>query len=72
MVSSKSIRFWCVFLLAVTCCVAVGLSLMERKLEQHAVIKFHVRGGYSQTRTFNELRHVYGDDCLSLTQVKFW
>jgi hypothetical protein len=41
-------------------------------MEQHIDVKFCVKLGKSATETYNLLKEVYGDECLSRTQVFEW
>jgi hypothetical protein len=41
-------------------------------MEQHFNMKFCVRIGKSTTETYDLLKKVYGDECLSHTQVFRW
>ncbi len=47
------------------------VSLAVRK-EQRSNIKFYQKNGMSVKETWNDLDGVFGQDCLSLTQVRFW
>ena len=41
-------------------------------VEQRVNVKFCVKLGKSTTETYNSLTKVYGDECLSRTQVFEW
>ena len=41
-------------------------------MEQHVSVKFCVKLGKSTTETYDLLKKVYGDECLSRTQVFEW
>jgi len=56
---------WIVFLFS----VGVMLSV---NVEQHVNVKFCVKLGKSATETYNLLKKVYDDECLSYTQVFEW
>jgi hypothetical protein len=42
--------------------------MLSSKVEQCVNVKFCVRTGKSATETYNLLKKVYGDECLSRTQ----
>jgi hypothetical protein len=41
-------------------------------MEQCAVIKFCFKSGKTATEVYQDLKNVYGDDCLSRAQVFQW
>ncbi len=62
---------------AVTLCVLVTLLLVnmpssQLRKEQRACLKFMVQKGQRPCDCLRELRSVYGDQCMSETQVRFW
>ena len=56
---------WIVFLFS------VGITLSVN-VEQRVNVKFCVKLGKSATETYDLLKKVYGDECLSRTQVFKW
>ena len=56
---------WIVFLFS------VGITLSVN-VEQRVNVKFCVKLGKSTTETYHLLKKVYGDECLSRTQVFEW
>ena len=46
--------------------------MLSANVEQHVNIKFLTKLGKSATETYNLLTEVYGDQCLSRTQVLEW
>jgi hypothetical protein len=46
--------------------------MLSVKVEQRANVKFLTKLGKSATEMYNLLMEVYGDDCLSHTQVFEW
>ena len=44
--------------------------MLSANVEQHVNIKFLTKLGKSATETYNLLTEVYGDQCLSHTQVQ--
>ena len=53
------------------CLSSVGI-IPSANVEQHVNIKFLIKLGKSATETYNMLTAVYGDQCLSRTQVIEW
>ena len=53
------------------CLSSVGL-ILSANVEQRINIKFLTKLGKSATETYNLLTEVYGDPCLSRTQVFEW
>ena len=53
------------------CLSSVGI-LLSANVEQRVNIKFLTKLGKSATETYNLLTEVYGDQCLSRTQVFEW
>lgn len=41
-------------------------------MEQRAIIKFHAKLGTTASKTYEMLQQVYGDDCLSRSNVFLW
>ena len=56
---------WIVFLFSVKIMLTVNV-------EQHINVKFRVKLEKSATETYDLLKKVYGDECLSCTQVFEW
>jgi hypothetical protein len=56
---------WIVFLFAVGIMLSVNVK-------QRVNVKFYVRIGKSATETYDLLKKVYGEDCLSRTHVFEW
>ena len=50
---------------------SVGITLSVN-VKQHVNMKFCVKLGKSATETYDLLKKVYGDKCLSHTQVFEW
>jgi hypothetical protein len=50
----------------------VYLSPVSVKIEQRVNVKFLAKLGKSATQKYNLLTEVYGDECLSRTQVFEW
>lgn len=50
----------------------VTLNGMQKSREQRVNIKFMVALGKTPIQCWRALRDVYGDDCLSKTQVRVW
>jgi len=46
--------------------------MLSVNVEQHVNVKFYVKLGKSATETYSLLKKVYGDECLSHTQVFEW
>jgi len=46
--------------------------MLSVNVEQHINVKFCVKLGKSATETYDLLKKVYGDECLSHTQVFMW
>jgi len=46
--------------------------MLSVNMEQHVNVKFCVKLGKSATETYDLLKKVYGDECLSRTQVFEW
>ena len=46
--------------------------MLSVNVEQHINVKFCVKFGKSATETYNLFKKVYGDKCLSCTQVFEW
>ena len=51
--------------------ISVGIMLSVN-VEQRVNVKFCVKLGKSATETYDLLKKVYGDECLSCTQVYEW
>ena len=47
-------------------------NMLSVNVEQHVNVKFCVKLGKSTTETYDLLKKVYGDECLSRTQVFEW
>ncbi len=45
---------------------------MQKKLEQRANVKFLCAAGWKPIQCWRALQAVYGNDCLSQTQVRYW
>ena len=56
---------WAVFLFS------VGITLSVN-MQQHVNVKFCVKLGKSATETYDLWKKIYGDECLSRTQVFEW
>lgn len=41
-------------------------------IKQRSVIKFHAKSGINATKTFDSMKKVYGDECLSRATVFDW
>ena len=46
--------------------------MLTVNMEQHVNVKFCMKLGKSATETYDLLKKVYGDECLSRTQVFEW
>ena len=46
--------------------------MLSVNAEQRVNVKFRVKLGKSATETYHLLKNVYGDECLSRTQVFEW
>jgi len=46
--------------------------MLSVDVEQHVNLQFCVKLGKSSTKTYDLLKKVYGDECLSHTQVIDW
>ncbi len=53
-------------------CMATNNVNMERHLEQQATLKFLVASGHTPIQCFRQMREVYGDQSLGITQVRHW
>ncbi|XP_058810647.1 protein GVQW3-like [Phymastichus coffea] len=46
--------------------------MIDVKIEQRIVVKFHMKLGKTATETYNLLKQVYGNECLSRPRVFEW
>ena len=45
--------------------------MLSVTIEQRIVVKFHMKLGKTDTETYNLLKKVYGNECVSRTRARF-